>query len=122
MKIWPLDAKGWAVVVFVFPAAINLTLGACTARHLNMLDSSDRLQGIILGCLIAHWLSVDSRGKGMLRVWDMGLFTCAAWPFVVPYYLIKTRGLKRTLLSVFLFTVVYFGAYLTGVVLFRRFW
>ena len=118
MKIWPLEAKGWAVVVWVFAAAMRLTLGICAARHLNMLESSERLQDIILGCLIAQWLSVDSRGRGILRVWDMGYFTCTAWQFLVPYYLVKSRGAKRALFSLLLFTVVYLGAYGSGRVLF----
>ena len=120
MKIWPLDAKGWMVLVFAFAVATQLTQGAWSARHLTMLDSSHGIQGVVLSCLIACWLSVDSRGKGILRVWDMGFFLCMAWPVIIPYYLVKTRGFKRTILSILLFTVVYVGAYMTGQLVFRR--
>ena len=42
----------------------------------------------------------------------MEFFLYVAWPFILPYYLVKTRGLKRTLLTLLLITVVYVGAFL----------
>ena len=46
-----------------------------------------------------------------------GLFLYIAWPFIMLYYLFKTRGIKG-LLTILAFVVVYLGAYLIGVVIY----
>lgn len=54
------------------------------------------------------WLRADGRERGVRWVLDMGLFLYIAWPFLMPYYLFKTRG-ARGLVLVAAF-VAYFGA------------
>jgi hypothetical protein len=49
----------------------------------------------------------------------MGFFLFLAWPVIVPYYLVKTRGLKRALLTFLLFAIVSFGAFVAGTTIFR---
>ena len=44
--------------------------------------------------IIGWWLRTDSRKRGVGWVYDMGFFLCIAWPLVMPYYLVKTRGAK----------------------------
>jgi len=60
---------------------------------------------------------VDSRGRGLSWVFDMGLFLYVAWPFILPYYVVKTRGTKG-LLVILSFVAVYVGASIAGVVLY----
>jgi hypothetical protein len=48
----------------------------------------------------------------------MGFFLLLAWPVIVPYYLVKTRKLKRTLFISFLFALISFGAFVAGVAIF----
>jgi hypothetical protein len=59
----------------------------------------------------------DSRQRGIKWVFDMGLFLYMAWPFIMPYYLFKTRGAKG-LLTILIFVGAYVGAYLAGVILY----
>ena len=49
----------------------------------------------------------------------MGFFLFVAWPLILPYYFVKTRRAKRTLLMIFQLVVVYFGAAFAGMALFR---
>jgi hypothetical protein len=58
----------------------------------------------------------DSRSRGVGWVFDMGLFLYIAWPFVMPYYLLKTRGAKGLLL-ILAFAGVYVGALIAGAML-----
>lgn len=114
MKTSPFRAQFWAVLVFAFLAAIMAERGACFSHHSEIPESSAFLQYIILFCLIAHWLRVDSRETKALRMWDMGFFLSFAWPIIVPYYLVKTRGVKRALFALLITTVVFFGAFAAG--------
>jgi hypothetical protein len=70
-------------------------------------------------CLLCYWLDLDSRERRIMRVWDMGFFMSFAWPLIVPYYVFKTRGIKRTLLALLLLVVVSVSAYRLAFVLCR---
>ena len=66
--------------------------------------------------IIGWWLRTDSRKRGVVWVYDLGFFLCIAWPFVVLYYLVKTRGTKG-LLVILAFIGAYVGATIVGITL-----
>jgi hypothetical protein len=66
--------------------------------------------------LMGWWLRADSRKRSVSSVYDVGLFLYVAWPIVMPYYLVKTRGAKG-LLIILGFICASFGAAILGVVL-----
>ncbi|HSS22053.1 MAG TPA: hypothetical protein VLL54_18435 [Pyrinomonadaceae bacterium] len=66
--------------------------------------------------LVGWWLRTDSRTRGVTAVYDLGFFLSVAWPVVMPYYLVKTRGSKGLLL-ILGFMGAYLGAALLGIVL-----
>jgi hypothetical protein len=63
--------------------------------------------------VIGWWLVRDSGKRGVGLVFDMGLFLYIAWPLVMPYYLLKTRGAKG-LLVILGFLGVYMGGAVVG--------
>ena len=65
---------------------------------------------------IGWWLRTDSRRRGVLSVYDLGFFLYLAWPIVMPYYLVKTRGAKG-LFVILGFVTAYVGATLLGILL-----
>ena len=73
----------------------------------------------ILGFLwiIGWWLRADSRKRGISWVFDMGLFLYVAWPLILPYYILKSRGGKG-LLAILCFVATYIGATLVGAMLY----
>jgi hypothetical protein len=119
MRIWSSGAKCWAILIFAFSAAVQVERGACLARHSDIPGPSAIFQYVVFFCLIGYWLNMDSRETRTLRVWDMGFFLSLAWPVIVPYYLLKTRGLKRTLFNLLLFAIVSSGAFVAGRTIFR---
>ena len=108
------SARLLAVLIIASLAVVGIERGALLARQADIPGPSTLLQYILLFCLIGYWLDVDSRETRTLRVWDMGFFLSVAWPLILSYYLVKTRGVKRTLLKLLLYTVVYVGAFLVG--------
>ncbi len=119
MKSSSFGARCWAILIFALSAAIQVERGACLARHSDISGASALFQYVVFFSLIGYWLDVDSRERRTLRVWDMGFFLFLAWPVIVPYYLVKTRGLKRALLTFLLFAIVSFGAFVAGTTIFR---
>src|SRR5438132_11353764 len=65
--------------------------------------------------IIGWWLRTDSRKRGIIWVYDLGFFLCIAWPIVMPYYLVKTRGAKG-LLVILGFVGTYLGAAIVGII------
>jgi hypothetical protein len=65
---------------------------------------------------VGWWLRTDSRKRAVAAVYDLGFFLYIAWPVVMPYYLVKTRGAKGLLL-ILGFIAAYVGAAILGIVL-----
>ncbi|HEV3469931.1 MAG TPA: hypothetical protein VG148_11465 [Pyrinomonadaceae bacterium] len=70
--------------------------------------------------VVGWWLRRDGRRRGVRWVLDMGMFLYLAWPFIMPYHLLKTRGAKGLLL-ILAFAGVYVGGLALGVVLYTLF-
>jgi polyferredoxin len=66
--------------------------------------------------IIGWWLRTDSRKQAVVWVYDLGLFLFLAWPLILPYYLVKTRGAKG-LLVILGFIGAYLGATVVGTIL-----
>src|SRR2546430_4121657 len=66
--------------------------------------------------IVGWWLRTDSRKRGVASVYDIGFFLYIAWPIVMPYYLVKTRGAKGLLL-ILGFIAAYVGAAILGIIL-----
>jgi polyferredoxin len=66
--------------------------------------------------IIGWWLRTDSRKRGVGWIYDMGFFLCIAWPLIMPYYLVKSRGAKG-LLVILGFIGAYVGAAIIGIIL-----
>src|SRR5688500_14704187 len=57
--------------------------------------------------LIWLWFMSDSRDHGVTWPMDMGMFLFAAWIFVIPYHLFKTRRIAGVLpILTFVFVVI----------------
>ena len=108
----------------LFPAPLLYTLvvitqfayGAYVGAQLEFPGAVTFLSTIGLLWGVGWWLRTDSRRRGVLPVYDLGFFLYLAWPLVMPYYLVKTRGVKG-LLAILGFVVAYVGAAIMGMVL-----
>ena len=75
------------------------------------------LQWVGFAWVITAWLRADSRRLRASLPFDMGWFVFLAWPVVLPYYLLKTRGV-RGLLTIGSFLGLYVVAYCVGLCFF----
>ena len=69
--------------------------------------------GIGLLWILGWWLRRDSRLRGIPWIYDMGMFLYILWPFIMPYYLLKSRG-ARGLFGILGFAAAYIGALIVG--------
>jgi hypothetical protein len=48
--------------------------------------------GLVPSIAIAAWLAADTRHTHIAEVYDAGWLFSIGWPFVVPWYAVRTRG------------------------------
>ena len=116
MSNTPSRIAALAVLLYAFVAVTQIVSGVYLGRDLEPPDSFSLLYALGFIWVIGWWLRSDSRRRGVSWPLDMGLFIYIAWPIVLPYYLLKTRG-QKGLLVILLFAGVYAGALVAGAVL-----
>jgi len=105
-----------APLLYAFVVITQFAYGAYLGAQLEFPGAVTFLFAIGLLWAVGWWLRTDSRRRGVLSVYDLGFFLYLAWPIVMPYYLIKTRGAKG-LLVMLGFVAAYVGAATIGIVL-----
>jgi hypothetical protein len=104
-------------LLYVFLVITQIVSGFYLASELEPPPSFTLLYALGFLWVVGWWMLSDSRKHGIGWVLDMGLFLYIAWPFILPYYLLKTRGAKG-LLVILGFIGVYIGALVVGGVLY----
>ena len=103
-------------LLYSFVIITQFAYGAYVGAQLEFPGAVTFLFTVGVLWAIGWWLRTDSRRKGVLSVYDLGLFLYLAWPLVMPYYLLKTRGAKG-LLVILGFVVAYIGAAIIGIIM-----
>jgi hypothetical protein len=104
-------------LLYVLTIIAQLASGIYLAGEVEPPPAFTLLYALSFLWVMGWWLLKDSKLRGVSWVLDMGLFLYIAWPIVMPYYLIKTRG-WRGLLAILVFAVVYVAASMAGVALY----
>jgi hypothetical protein len=102
-----------AVLLYVFVVITQIGHGVYVMTEGGAPPSFTLANTLGIVWLIGWWMRRDSQRRGFTWVYDMGMFLYILWPFIMPYYLLKTRG-ARGLLVVLGFVVAYVGGYLVG--------
>jgi hypothetical protein len=104
-----------APLLYSFVVITQFANGAYLGAQLPFPEGITLIYAVGLLWATGWWLRTDSRRRGVLSVYDLGFFLYLAWPIVMPYYLLKTRGWNG-LLVMLGFVGAYIGALLLGIV------
>jgi hypothetical protein len=102
-----------AALLFACAAVAGLLSGMHAARGLNSSLTS-KLTGFAFYASAGYWFSKKGRARGTEWVWDLGLVLYAVWPAVIPYYLLKTRALRKSLLIFLVIAAVWILGLVAG--------
>jgi len=75
----------------------HLGLGILEARALEPLPSFEFLYRAIFLCGVVWWLRAETESSPVTRIYCAGVMTITAWPIIIPYHLLKTRGVRGLL-------------------------
>lgn len=102
-----------ALLLYSFVVITQFAHGIYLDAHLDLPPAVPVLYWVGFLWAVGWWLRTDSRKRNVGVVYDLGFFLYLAWPIVMPYYLVKTRGAKGLLL-ILGFIVAYAGAAMLG--------
>ena len=104
-------------LIFVY----HLGLGILNDRGLEPLPAVEFLYPAMFYCGVVWWLRADAKGSLLTRIYCPGVMAITAWPIIIPYHLLKTRGLRgllplAALIGTFIFarilaTVIYLAVF-----------
>lgn len=106
-----------AGLLYIYLLVTNIAQGVYYASGIEAPPGFILIDQIGYLWIVGWWLRVDARKRGIAWLYDMGLFLNIAWPFIMPYHLVKTRG-ARGLLVILAFVAAYIGAFLLGATLY----
>lgn len=104
------------VLLYSFVIVTQFAYGLYLGQQIEAPGAYELLHWAAQLWIIGWWLRTDSRKRRVAWVYDLGFFLCIAWPLVMPYYLVKTRGAKG-LLVILGFMGAYVGATIVGIIL-----
>ena len=100
-------------LLYIFVVITQVGTGAYGASGVEESAGFTFLYFLAFLWIVGWWLRDDSKNRGFKWVYDLGFFLFVAWPFVIVYYLLKSRG-PRGLLLILLFLTVYSVAAIAG--------
>ena len=104
-------------LLYLFLVLTQLATGAYAVSGIEPPPSFTLIYIFGFLWIIGFWLRADIRKRGVNWIFDMGFFLYIAWPLILPYYLLKSRGAKG-LLAILYFIATYIGATLVGAMLY----
>ena len=100
-------------LLYIFVALTQVASGVYLAQGIEPPPAFALMYVLGFLWIIGWWLLKDSRERGVKWAFDMGLFLYIAWPFIMVYYLLRTRGIQG-LFAILSFLGVYVGALMLG--------
>jgi hypothetical protein len=106
-----------AALLYIFIILTQIPQGFYSAGQIEPPPAFTLIFSAGLLWIVGWWLLTDSRKRDIPWIFDIGFFLSIAWPFVIPYYLLKTRGSKGLLL-ILAFISTYIAALVVGIILY----
>ena len=78
------------VLVFVY----HLGFGIYYALGLEPSPAFEFLYSAAFICAVVWWLRAETKSSPVARIYCEGAVVGFAWVFIIPYHLLKTRGVK----------------------------
>ena len=105
-----------AILIFLY----NFTAVFYFLCHIEPLPTLDFLYLAAFPCGVVWWLRAEQRKTPVTDLYCEGLLAGYGWIVIIPYQLLKTRGVKG-LLPIVALLVSYFGSMVLAAVLYFLF-
>jgi len=91
----------------IFLTLIYTSAGTVLAsHHVSLSEESALLWRFLSSFFIACWVHLDRRTRKLNWPFEFDAFVFFAWPVALPYYLLKSRGMRGLLLAALIFALI----------------
>jgi len=91
------------VLVFVY----HLGFGIYSALGLETSAAFEFLYTGAFVCAVVWWLRAEAKSSPVAQIYCQGVLVGVGWIFIIPYYLLKTRGVRGLIpLAALIFTFI----------------
>ena len=80
--------------------------GVLGRNHLRVPGELASLESVAQQLFVALWVYVDRQRRRLNLAYEFEAFVFFAWPIVLPYYLVKSRGARGLLLAAVFFALL----------------
>lgn len=105
------------ILVFIY----NFSAGFYYAKGIEPSPTVEFLYTAAFLCGVVWWLNAETGRSAVKPVYCRGLLVAAGWLIIIPYHLLKTRGVKGVIPLVAL-AGSFVIAQISGVVVYQLFW
>ena len=103
----------FGVLVFVY----HLGFGIYVTLGLEPSPTVEFLYSAAFVCAVVWWLRAEAKSSPVARTYCEGLLVGVGWMFIIPYHLLKTRGVKGLIpLLALIFTFI--ASYVLAIVIY----
>jgi hypothetical protein len=95
-----------AIPLIPLTLIFTATRGVLAAHHLSMPGESANLESVSQQLFVALWVYLDRQGRHLNLPFEFEAFVFFAWPILLPYYLVKSRGARGLLLAALFFALL----------------
>ena len=99
-----------AVLSFIPLILLTLVLtaarGVLASHNLSMPGELASLGSVSQQLFVALWVYLDRQGRRLNLPFEFEAFVFFAWPILLPYYLVKSRGARGLLLTALFFALL----------------
>jgi hypothetical protein len=106
-----------SVIPLILLALISAVAhGVLATHHLSMPGESANLGSVSQQLFVALWVYLDRQGRHLNLPFEFDAFVFFAWPILLPYHLVRSRGARGLLLAAFFFALLVLPSVVTQVV------
>jgi hypothetical protein len=99
------------LTVFLLVFALDWAVTAAAGEKANIFF--DLTQRLAYSVILTLWVTSDAQVRRQSLCYDFDMFVFFAWPVMVPYYLLRTRG-SRAFVTLFAYGVIYLASVVLG--------
>ena len=103
------------IVLFLLCFAVAFVEVTLNLKEQEISGSTELAWTFIFVVLVGMWVQRDSAGKKFDKPFDFGFFLYLFLPILLPYYLVRTRGVEG-LVTFLGFAAIYYLPFFAGLV------
>ena len=115
-----VERKSWVimlVLLWILIFVCHVALGFYQFHGLEPLPELEFLYRAAFVCAVVWWLRAEAKSSPVARTYCEGLLVGVGWMFIIPYHLLKTRGVKGLIpLLALIFTFI--ASYVLAIVIY----